>query len=454
MRTLAALILVAAVAGTALHANDWPDFRGPGRTGLWQESGILSRFPDTGIKVLWRTPIKGGYAGPVVADGRVFVTDFTPIRGLRGTERVLALEERTGRILWTREWDADYRGVTQNQTGPSATPTVDGDRVYVQGLAGALLCLSVKTGEIVWQKNYVKDFGVDVEQWPWFYGYTASPLVEGRFLIAVVSAPPNAKVIAFDKLTGKEAWRAPGGDTAITPDWGPGTGWPMVVSAGGVRQLIFWHPQAVISLAPETGRTYWEQPFKSHGDGVGGGPVWDGSTMIFSTAFNGTLAMKLDPTLPMATMLWKGKTDSEIQTDGLHTWFSPPVMQDGHIYGICSYGQLRCLRADTGERVWETQAVLKERARWTGAYIVLNGNRAFINNDRGELIIARLNPQGYQEVSRTQLIKPTTPPGNRRELGVVNRTFPAYANRHVYTRNDEEIICASLAAEDGAPAPK
>src|SRR5688572_5267710 len=153
MKTIAVLILSMAVAGTALHANDWPDFRGKGRTGMWQESGILSRFPEAGLKVLWRTPVKGGYSGPVVADGRVFVTDFAPGQGLRGTERVLALDEKTGRILWTHEWDADYRGVIQNQTGPSATPTVDGDRLYVQGLVGALLCLNVKTGEIVWQRH-------------------------------------------------------------------------------------------------------------------------------------------------------------------------------------------------------------------------------------------------------------------------------------------------------------
>lgn len=111
-------------------------------------------------------------------------------------------------------------------------------------------------------------------------------------------------------------------------------------------------------------------------------------------------------------------------------------------------GQFRCLRVADGERIWETQAVTKERARWATAHIVTHGNRLFINNDRGDLIIVKPSPSGYQEISRTPLIKPTSPPDNRRQLVYVNWSHPAYANKHIYARNDEEIISASL-AKDG-----
>jgi outer membrane protein assembly factor BamB len=124
-----------------------------------------------------------------------------------------------------------------------------------------------------------------------------------------------------------------------------------------------------------------------------------------------------------------------------------PVIDGGHIYGICSYGQFRCLRLSTGERVWETLAVTKEKARWASGFIVRNGDRYFINNDRGELIIARLSPKGYEEISRTALIKPTSNPGNRRELVNVNWSHPAYANRHIVARNDEEIVRYTLARD-------
>jgi outer membrane protein assembly factor BamB len=122
------------------------------------------------------------------------------------------------------------------------------------------------------------------------------------------------------------------------------------------------------------------------------------------------------------------------------------VIDGDYVYGICALGQLRCLRRDTGERVWETQAVTVERARNASAWIVRHGDRVFISNDRGELIIARLRPTGYEEISRAKMIKPTSTPGARRELGAVNWSHPAYANRHVIARNDEEVIRVSLDA--------
>jgi hypothetical protein len=117
------------------------------------------------------------------------------------------------------------------------------------------------------------------------------------------------------------------------------------------------------------------------------------------------------------------------------------------VYGVCSYGQFRCLLGKTGQRIWESQALTKERTRWASGVMVRNGDRLFINNDRGELIIVKPTPSGYQEVGRTQLIKPTSPPQNRRQLVNVNWMYPAYANKHIYARNDEEIICVSLAAD-------
>ncbi|MBK7931645.1 MAG: PQQ-binding-like beta-propeller repeat protein [Bryobacterales bacterium] len=172
-------------------------------------------------------------------------------------------------------------------------------------------------------------------------------------------------------------------------------------------------------------------------------PVFDRARLLVTSFYNGSLLMQLDGA--HAKKLWQGKSASEINTDGLHSVVNTPVIDGDYIYGICSYGQFRCLNAKTGERVWETLAVTKEKARWASGFIVRNGDRYFINNDRGELIIARLSPKGYQEISRAQLIKPTSNPGNRRELGVVNWSHPAYANRHVYARNDEEIIAVPLA---------
>ena len=132
----AAVLLALAVAGSTSSAEDWPQWRGAERHGIWTETGILPEFPDDGLIVKWRAPVNAGFAGPAVADGRVFVLDYveTEPRTMDGTERILALDEQSGEVLWSREWATTYRMLMFSYaTGPRATPTVDGDRVYVTG---------------------------------------------------------------------------------------------------------------------------------------------------------------------------------------------------------------------------------------------------------------------------------------------------------------------------------
>jgi outer membrane protein assembly factor BamB len=415
-------------------SEDWPEWRGKGRVGIWNESGILDRFPEKGLMAQWRTPIHGGFAGPAVAAGRVFVTDFEISAGLKGTERTLCLDEKSGKILWTHSWDANY-GKMSYPFGPRATPTVDGDRVYIVGGAGKLICLKAQTGDVVWEKDYAKDYGMELPNW----GITSAALVDGDRLIAIVGGQPDAKIVAFDKMTGKEIWRA------LSSDSEQGYCQPVIFDVAGIRQLIVWHPTAVVSLDPASGKVRWQQPFKINMGMTLATPVLSGSHLLVSSFYNGSMLLELALAGGGARVLWQGKSNSEINTDGLHAVINTPVIIDDYIYGICSYGQLRCLNLKTGERVWETMEVTKENARWASGLIVRQGDRCFINNDRGELIIAKLSPQGYQEISRTQLIKPTTNPGNRRELSAVNWSHPAYANRCIFARNDEEIISVSLA---------
>ena len=435
-RTRVLLVACLLIAAPGAQAEDWPEFRGKGRLGVWRETGILDRFPDDGLSVVWRTPINRGYSGPAVADGRVFVSDFARTSALAGIERAVCLDERTGEILWTHEWEANYAGISWDE-GPRATPTVDGDRVYVQGAAGTLVALDVETGEPLWSRHYREEYGADMP----IFGFSSSPLVDGERLIVLAGGVPDAKVVAFDKRTGEEIWRA-----LSSEESSPGVGQPVIIEASGVRQLIVWHPVALSSLDPETGEVFWEQPFRVDFDMTVAVPVQYGRDLFVTTFYNGPLMMTLDADRPAAAVRWRGDSNSEILTQGLHSVLATPVIIDGYIYGVGSYGQLRCLDAATGERIWETQAVTVERARWASAFIVRHEDRFFINNDRGDLIIVRMTPAGYEEISRTHLIAPTSEPGNRRELETVNWSHPAYANRRIYARNDEEIIAASLAA--------
>src|SRR5262245_23740953 len=249
-RTIGYLLVAICILQPAL-AEDWPEWRGKGRSGIWSETGILDKFPEKGLTAAWRTPLHGGFAGPSVSAGRVFVTDFLRTDGTKGTERALCLDEKSGKILWTREWEADYKGISYG-TGPRATPTVDGDRVYIVGGSGALLCLNTRTGNVIWRKDYVKDYGTQMPVW----GIASAPLVDGDRLIAIVGGQPDAKVMAFDKMTGKEIWQA------LASDSEQGYCQPVIIEVGGSRQLIIWHPTAVAALDPVTGKLYWQNPFR------------------------------------------------------------------------------------------------------------------------------------------------------------------------------------------------
>jgi outer membrane protein assembly factor BamB len=149
-----------------------------------------------------------------------------------------------------------------------------------------------------------------------------------------------------------------------------------------------------------------------------------------------------------ARLVWSSQGGNEIKSDKLHTLMSQPVIEGDYIYGICSYGQLRCLRRSTGERIWETQAVTVEKARNATAWMISNQSRMILLNDRGELILAKFAPSGYEEIGRTKVIEPTSPPGARRELGAVIWSHPAFANGHMVVRNDREAIRISLQKRD------
>lgn len=426
-----------------LAADDWPHWQGPRSDGVWREQGIVDTFPAGGPTVRWRAVIGAGYSSPAIVQGRVFVLDRpgsetrgTPGGALErtaqpGKERVLCLDEKDGRILWQHEYDCPY--LLSYPSGPRASPTVAGNRVYTIGAEGDLHCLDVATGRVVWAKSFKRDYGAVTQTW----GFAAPPLVEGDRVICMVGGEGRT-VMAFELETGRELWRAL---SAREIGYAP----PTIIEAGGRRQLIVWDSDAISGLDPATGAVFWSEPFKTKMAHAIGTPRQHGEFLFISAFFDGSMLLRLDAAQPKATVEWQIKGRSESRPEGLHSLMSTPFIEDGYIYGVCSFGQLRCLKLATGERVWETLAPTSrdgKPARWMTAFLVKHEGRFFIYNETGDLIIARLTPDGYEEVSRAHLLEPTNRAGGRD----VHWSHPAFANGSVYVRNDRELLRVELRA--------
>jgi outer membrane protein assembly factor BamB len=457
MRTLAALLLLAAPAA----ADDWPQWMGPGRDGVWKETGILEKFPEGGPKKLWEVKVGQGYAGPAVAAGKVYVTDRAVDAGQeepkspfdrteqKGGERVRCLDAKTGQQHWEHSYPCAYR--ISYAAGPRCTPTVDGDRVYTLGAMGDLLCLDTASGKMIWSKNFPKNFGATVPMW----GFAAHPLVDGDKLVCLVGGSDGRLVMAFDKKTGAEKWRSisyGAGDCGYCP--------PVIYTIGGKRQLVIWHPRALVGLDPETGKKFWEVPFTAKAALTAPMPRQEGDKLFVTSFYNGSMLVKV--TDAGAEAVWRSKAKGELpnQTTDLSSIIPTPMVKDGHVYGVGSYGQLRCLDLATGKRVWETMAATRGRLtpqrvkdkeepnvtqpwneRWANAFLIANGDRDFLFNEQGELIIAKLGPKRYEEIDRAVLLEPT----NRLAGRPVVWMHPAFAQKCVFARNDKTVVCYSLA---------
>lgn len=419
-------VALVSLPSVSLQADDWPQWGGPQRDLVWRESGIVEEFETDGLLPrVWSTPIGEGYAGPAVADGFVYVMDYL---FEERQERVLCLDADDGQIVWQHVYPVTYTVSYPN--GPRVTPVVDDGRVYTIGAMGHMFCFESATGEVIWKKDFREDFGTSLPTW----GMAASPLVDGERLITLVGGENNALVVAFNKHDGSEIWRA-------LDDPQVGYCPPVIYEFGGVRQAIVWHPTAISSLNPETGEVIWEVPYDVRAGLSIPTPRKQGNRLFVTSFYNGPRMLEVADDGRSAHVLWKGNSDSEIRTDGLHSIMPTPVFTKTHIYGVCSYGQLRCLDAQTGERVWETLDATGS-GRWWNAFLIPHEDRYFIHNEQGDLIIARLSPAGYEEISRAKLVEPTRPVRRRMTIW----SHPAFAMKSVFARNDKEIVRVDLSA--------
>jgi outer membrane protein assembly factor BamB len=443
------LALACLLSAPPARADDWPQWFGPQRDGVWREKGILDKFPKGGPKVLWRKPIGTGYSGPAVVGHRVYVMDrrratdaegkpLRPTRkGILGKERVLCLDAKNGKQLWKHEYDCPY--TVSYPSGPRTTPLVAGGRVYTLGAMGDLICFDARKGKPIWSKNLMKAYKLDD---PPIWGYAAHPLLHGDLLYCLVGGKGSA-VVAFNKDSGKEVWKK-----LDTEEIGYSP--PMIFKVGGKPQLIVWLSESINGLDPATGKVLWTQQYPAgrapQRPSVNIATVrCDGERLFVSTYYHGPMMLKLSTDKPGAKLLWRGKSNNPGRPDGLHAAMPTPVLQGGHIYGVCAAGELRCLDAKTGKQVWQTFDCTGGKKSDCGtAFLVPQGGRFVIFNDQGELILAKLTPKEHKVISRARILEPVQLARGRKVVW----SHPAFANKCVYARNDKEIVCVSLAAKE------
>jgi outer membrane protein assembly factor BamB len=257
-------------------------------------------------------------------------------------------------------------------------------------------------------------------------------MVDGKQLICIVGAE-NACVVAFDKDTGKELWKALNAEE-------PGYSCPSIIEAGGVRQLIVWHGTSINSLNPETGEKHWSALISADHKMSIMTPRRAGEYLFTAGIGDKALLLKLDAGKPAVTEVWRGK-----KTNALYPVNMTPFIDKDTIYGVSQSGRFMAVDLKSADRKWETtEPVTGKDSKETNsatAFVVKNGERFFIFNEKGELVIAKLSPEKYEEVGRAQILAPTNKAFGRDVVW----SHPAFANRCVFARNDKEIVCVSLA---------
>lgn len=404
-----ALVLAAAVVvPRSARAADWPQWRGPDRSGVSAETGLLKTWPANGPKRAWLFENAGlGYSGPAIANGKLFTL------GTRnGSEILLALDAATGKELWT----AKLGTILGNDwgDGPRGTPAVDGDRVYALSGPGNLVCASAADGKILWQVT-LRSLGGDVPNW----GYTESVLVDGAQVLCTPGGGKGA-VAALDKLTGKLRWQS----KEFTDDAHYSSIVPATIN--GVAQYVQRTEKSVVGLDAASGKLLWETAFRGQ-VAVIPTPIVRGNEVYVTAGYGaGCKMVRIEPGNRVTTV-YENKV--------MKNHHGGVVLIGDHLYG---HGDLSwvCQNFKTGAEVWSHRELRK------GAIGAADGMIYCLAEDSGTLVLAEASPQGWKEHGRLVL----APQSKIRSPEGKIWTHPVISHGKLYLRDQEFISCYELKA--------
>jgi outer membrane protein assembly factor BamB len=399
--------LVLALTPTlTLRAADWPQFHGPGRDNHSPETGLAKQWPAAGPPVVWTKDVGQGWAGPVIAGGKLVL-----FHRVGNEEKVEALDPATGKGLWAFAYRAKYRDDFGFDEGPRATPTVAGDTVFTLGANGDLHAVELATGKARWHRALLADYGADKG----FFGVAGSPLVAAGKVIVNVGAK-GAGVVAFDAATGKEAWKA--------TDDAAGYSSPVLATLDGKATAVVLTRDGLLGLDPATGAVRFAHPFKPRiRESVNAATplVRDGD--VFLTVSYGLGAALLRPKGAGVEEVWANDRSLSCQ-------YNTPVRVGEHLYGVHGRAdgapaELRCVE-------WKTGAVKWGQARFGPASLIAADGGLLALTERGELVRFDADSAGYAERGRAAV------------LGAPTRAAPALSDGRLFARDGAKLVCVNL----------
>ena len=368
----------AAVANSAPRRDYWPDFRGPHRDGRYDAAPIRTDWPGGGLPQLWKQPVGLGYASFVVADGRAFT-----IEQRRQQEVVAAYDVDTGRELWTHGWDAAFVE-SLGGDGPRATPTYHDGRLYALGALGELECLEARSGAVVWRRNILTDNAAPNVTW----GMSAAPLVVDGKVIVLPGGPAGKSVVAYSAATGEPVWASLDDPQAYTS--------PMLVTLGGVRQILVVSAQRAAGLDVDQGRLLWEYPWVTQMAISVAQPLLLGHDRVFLSAAYGHGAAVFEVSRTEAGLT----TRTVWENTRMKNKFTSSVLHQGYIYGL-DEAILACLDAATGELKWKG-------GRYGYGQVLLAGERLIVLTEDGDVALVKATPERFEQLARFAAISGKT----------------------------------------------
>lgn len=383
------LLLVGAAVGAA-GAADWPQWRGPLRTGISAEKGWNYRWGASGPREVWSANVGEGYSMAVVKSGRLYTMGNSG-----GKDVVSCLDAATGRKIW----NFSYACPAGDYGGPRATPTVDGAAVYTLSREGLAHCLNAATGKVIWSRDLRKETGGETPRW----GFAGSPLVHAGKVYYNV----GGNGIALDG-GGRVVWKSRGGTAGYSS--------PLLFGSGKQQALLLFTAPGLVAVNPQTGKQLWQFPWDTSYDVNAADPIQFGEHVFISSNYGrGGALLKVSGGQP--SVIWQNRN--------MRNHFNSCVLVGSQLYGN-DENTLKCIDAATGQERWRSRGMGK------GGLIAADG-KLIVMTERGELLVVQATPERYTELARARVLDGTC------------WTAPTLANGMIYARNHEgKLVCLDV----------